>query len=210
MTAMNAQIAPSSGFDTDPAQTKPLNAIAQPPSIAPAAAAVDASSHNAPPRAGGWRFTSSTNLDDIRLLGLNAQLGDPMAVAPYVVHVAIAPSMTQLHERLFFECEYRIEVKSSDETTAATIDVRYLAAYTLPTVDDLDPADVVAFGDVTVLRAIHPYLRELVQSVGSRFGLGNLLLGLFRVPVPPPTVEAAKVPSKPKAKRATPSAKRPN
>ena len=155
------------------------------------------------------RIGGSANLDDIRLLGLNAQLGDPMAVAPYVAHVAIAPSMTQLHERLFFECEYHIEVKSSDETTAATIDVRYLAAYTLPNGDDLDPADVVAFGDVTVLRAIHPYLRELVQNVGSRLGLGNVLLGLFRVPVPPPTVETAPVPSKPKAKRATPSTKRP-
>lgn len=154
------------------------------------------------------RIGGSANLDDIRLLGLNAQLGDPIAVAPYVALVAIAPSMTQLHERLFLECEYHIEVKSSDETTAATIDVRYLAAYTLPNGDDLDPADIVAFGDVTVLRAIHPYLRELVQNVGSRFGLGNVLLGLFRVPVPPPTVEAVPVPAKMKAKRATPSPRR--
>ncbi len=112
--------------------------------------------------------------------------------------------MTQQHERLFFECEYHIEVKSSVETIAATIDARYLAAYTLPSSDELDPADVVAFGDVTVLRAIHPYLRELVQSVGSRLGLGNVLLGLFRVP--PPVIEVVRRPpkakAKPKAKRA--------
>ncbi len=154
------------------------------------------------------RIGGSANLDDIRLLGLNAQLGDPTAVAPYVVHVAIAPSMTQLNERLFFECEYHIELKASDDAIAATIDARYLAAYTLPSGEALDPADVVAFGDVTVLRAIHPFLRELVQSVGSRLGLGHILIGLFRVPAPPPTLEAAPVLAKPKARRAAAGPKR--
>ena len=152
------------------------------------------------------RIGGCANLDDIRLLGLNAQLGDPAAAAPYVVHVAMAPSMAQQHERLFFECDYHIELKSSDDTIAATIDARYLAAYTLPSGDELDPADVVAFGDVTVLRAIHPFLRELVQSVGSRLGLGHILIGLFRVPVPPPVVDAVR--STPKPKRA-PSTKKP-
>ena len=53
---------------------------------------------------------------------MNAQLGDPMAVAP-TVHVAIAPSMTQLLEQLFLECRYHSEVKSSHDTAAVTIDV---------------------------------------------------------------------------------------
>jgi hypothetical protein len=128
------------------------------------------------------------DLEDIRLASVNAELGDAAADGPFEIEVGIAPSVSQAEGRAIYDCNYRVKVRGAEGAVAATLDCRYLAVYILGSEEERELSDLVAFGEVTVLRAIHPYLRELVSSLTSRFGLPGITLGVFRVPMPTKSV----------------------
>lgn len=132
------------------------------------------------------RIGALAELDEVRLVAVNAELGDPTADGPYRIQVGINPSVTQLENRLLFETTYRIEVRGVGEVMATELNCRYLATYSLPTPEEQDMDDLVAFGGVTVFRTVHPYLRELLHNLSSRLGLPSLTLGVFRVPISAP------------------------
>lgn len=124
------------------------------------------------------------DLEDVRLISAAVKLIDASAEQLFQIQVGIAPSVAQVEDRAIFECRYKVDIQRSDGEPAATIECQYLATYLLGSDATQDLDDLVAFGDVTVLRALHPYLRELVSTVTSRMGLNGITLGVFRVPIP--------------------------
>lgn len=129
----------------------------------------------------------AAELEDIRLVSATVKLIDASAEQPFQILVGIAPSVAQIEDRAMFECRYKVDIQAPSGDQVAVIECQYLATYLLGSDASQDLEDLVAFGDVTVLRALHPYLRELVSTVASRMGLSGITLGVFRVPVPAPT-----------------------
>lgn len=151
------------------------------------------------------RVGAQVEIDDIRLTSLNAELLNPASEGPYSIQIGLAPSVSQIADRLLFECSYRIDVKGVADDEALRLECKFLAAYTLSSSDEHDIDDLVAFGEITVLRALHPYIRELFQSTSARLGLPGLTLGVFRVPIPVPK----SIPAKRSPKKALPKPKKP-
>ncbi len=65
-----------------------------------------------------------------------------------------------------------------------TAEVVYFALYEGSKDVEYSEGEVNAFGRVTVLATVLPYLRELIQGLTQKAGLPPYMLPLFRVPLP--------------------------
>ncbi|HLN05569.1 MAG TPA: hypothetical protein VK217_04790 [Acidimicrobiales bacterium] len=71
-----------------------------------------------------------------------------------------------------------------------TLAARYVVGFGVPDDVSVTEAEVIAFGAVTVVAVVLPYIRQLVADVTSRAALPPLVLDTVRIPLPgrpPPT-----------------------
>jgi hypothetical protein len=65
-----------------------------------------------------------------------------------------------------------------------TFAARYVVGFGIPDDVSVTEAEVIAFGGVTVVAVVLPYIRQLVTDVTSRAGLPPLVLDTVRIPLP--------------------------
>jgi hypothetical protein len=65
-----------------------------------------------------------------------------------------------------------------------TFAARYVVGFEIPEEVSVTEAEVNAFGAVTVVAVVLPYVRQLVSDVTSRAGLPPLVLETIRIPLP--------------------------
>jgi transcriptional regulator with XRE-family HTH domain/RNase P/RNase MRP subunit p29 len=130
----------------------------------------------------GGRIASNCELLDVRPTRLAAELtGTPTGDCD--VNVAIAPScrLDDRNGQVIYETDFTVNV-ASDEQTVAVFNARFVATFQLAEGFTAGQEEYLAFGDVTVLMSMVPYLREYVHTTASRLGLNGVVLGLIRQP----------------------------
>ncbi|MHB8264001.1 MAG: hypothetical protein ACYDGY_09705 [Acidimicrobiales bacterium] len=128
------------------------------------------------------RAASVLELQDLRLVKLTWEMLSGSVVPPYSFDLVPKLGYSHQDELVVFEVAYHFDVSSQDDGTRTVLegDVAYQVAYHLPDSVQLDGMDLSAFGNSTVLLAVHPFLRELLHGLTTRSGLPPLVLPLLR------------------------------
>lgn len=126
---------------------------------------------------------AQVRLGDIRLRRIDAELCDPAAEGPYEVGLSVQPTFDEGEGVVVYSVAYRLEATAEGNVTVLRGDIEFSVLYELPPDHGFDENDLAAFGEVSVLFSVHPYIREVVQSLTSRFGLPPLVLDVLRSPL---------------------------
>jgi hypothetical protein len=130
----------------------------------------------------GGRVASNCELLDVRPTRLSAELfASPHAACQVKVDIAASCRLDDTSRLAIYETDFNVSVISGDQLVAA-LSARFVATFQLAEGFVAEPDEYQAFGDVTVLMSMFPYLREYVHSTASRLGLHGVVLGLIRQP----------------------------
>lgn len=135
------------------------------------------------------RVGAKASLLDVRMRRIDAELLTPAAEPPYTATLEISQSFDVEAEHAVYTLRYAVEASTEDEKKVAYCHVEFVALYRLPEVHDFSEDDFAAFGEVSVIFSLHPYAREAVQSVTTRFGLPPLVLDVMRSPLDGPVAQ---------------------
>lgn len=168
------------------------------------------------PRAIAAPVSTVAEIVDVRLLKVAAETNQartsPLTL-PFAIDVNItqstallAPGESPELAGFVVQHDYVIGIDSDDQA-AARIECSFAAAFAHPVASELSGEQIEAFGVTTGTMAIYPYVRELVQSLSSRFGFPVLMPILRSLPapssIPPPaTAPPKKAPAKTAPRRA--------
>jgi preprotein translocase subunit SecB len=134
------------------------------------------------------------NLNDVRLESLHFDLESPGVPPPY----SLADSDVNLSWHRDEEqalVVYRVamnlkavgagEDQAGDEQVVFTANIANVILWDLPPELEASDEDLEAFGRVTAVFTVYPYIREEIQSVTARAGLPPLTLNVLRSPIEP-------------------------
>lgn len=123
----------------------------------------------------------AASIRDVRLRSVTARLPASDDLTPITIDLGVrVDRATVSAETVSYSIEFRV---SGNDGEALHIFGTFDVIYNIPgeaqgTQDDLD-----AFGNVSVMFSVHPYIRELVQSLTVRAGLPPLVLDTLRAPL---------------------------
>lgn len=167
------------------------------------------------PRAIAAPVATVAEIVDVRLLSVAAETNQtrtsPLAL-PFAIDVNITQSTAMLSPGenpqlagFVVQHDYVIGIESNDQD-AARVECSFAAAFAHPVASELSAEQIEAFGVTTGSMAIYPYVRELVQSLSSRFGFPVLMPILRSLPapssIPPSAARPKKAPAKTAPRRA--------
>lgn len=131
------------------------------------------------------RVGAQASLEDIRLRRIEAELCEPAAEGPYEVSLSVDPAFDEADNHVLYGVSYRLEATGAGGVVVLTADIEFSLLYELPESHGFEEADLAAFAEVSVLFSVHPYVREVVQSLTARCGLPPLVLDVLRSPLHP-------------------------
>jgi preprotein translocase subunit SecB len=132
------------------------------------------------------RVGAIASLLDLRLRSVRAEVINPLALPPFSVGVDVHPTVVreESEDVVLFNLEYALTATAGEDAgEVLRIEAVFGLAYELKTDQEVSAEDLLAFGDVSVTFAAHPYFREFVQSLTTRFGLPPLTLDVVRSPL---------------------------
>lgn len=128
------------------------------------------------------RIGGAATLLHIGLTRASFKRGSGAITSLQTVDVKIMPGYA-LHGAVL-DCQLKYEVRvRSGRANVASLGCEYEAQFELPEEFTCTDTELVAFGNVTVLRAVHPYLRELASSSFARLGMPPVTVDLLKIPV---------------------------
>jgi preprotein translocase subunit SecB len=128
------------------------------------------------------RIGAKAGLRDLRLRGIRGELFQPAAESPFEAQIDVRPSYEQLDDTVLYTIQYGLKAVDAEELPVFEADIAYSLLFDLPAGETFEDDDFVAFGEVSVLFMLHPYVREAVHDLTSRFGLPPLVLQVLRRP----------------------------
>jgi hypothetical protein len=142
---------------------------------------------NDDPRLLAGRLAGCAELHDVRLVRLSSELSDGSLDPPFSVKVEVEPAcQVEGFEdgvwQAFYTFSYRVDL-STDDGPVAHVECKLQSAYGFRTPDAPQEIELVAFGETTVVLGLHPYLRELIHGITARFGIGPVVLPVYRQPI---------------------------
>jgi preprotein translocase subunit SecB len=125
----------------------------------------------------------------------------PREITTYPIPIALSVNLIIEHSRIppetvGYRVKAQIDGHLSDGKPLFHLEASYVAAFILRG-PDFTEGELDAFGNVSVVQMVFPYLRELTASVSSRSGLPPLTLPAFRVPIGATQSEPVAAPSAP-------------
>lgn len=117
------------------------------------------------------------DLDEIRLSHIEATLKVTGAPTPLRPSLGLAPTYHRGDGYVIYTFTYSVSADDADGDEVfdfqAALSVEYYVSDDAP---DLTDEDLQAFGTVFAMQTVHPYARELAQSITSRMGLPSLTM----------------------------------
>ncbi len=129
------------------------------------------------------RVSGKLRLADLRLRKLDAELFQPRPDPPLTLDLQVSPSFTRTDDLVVYNIEYEATGTTTEGERAFNASIVLSLFYDVLPQQEVDNADLGAFGLVSVLLSAHPYLRELLQTLTARMGLPALVLDLMQSPV---------------------------
>lgn len=120
-----------------------------------------------------------TDLTGVRFLQISGKLEVEKPAAVDGVQLQVKPQIRFVPEG--FECRFETRARLFDGNRGklATIDVDIVASFTLPDQDE-NLAALEQFMQQVGYFVVYPYVRETMQSLATRLGLGAITLGLLQ------------------------------
>jgi hypothetical protein len=129
------------------------------------------------------RVGAGTDLLDLRIRRIQAELYRPAAEGPFGFTLDVKPSLSRADKLAVYSLEYEFSSKDSDDQLVLEGTVELSVLYQLPVDRELSDDELTAFGQVSVLFTAYPYLREILHSLTGRMGLPPLILDVMRSPL---------------------------
>lgn len=127
-----------------------------------------------------------SELVSLRLVGVQSALQPVEASGQLSYDIDVEVEGSHLAgDGMAFQANYSLDVVDEDSTQVFTATLTYVVGYSTD-IDQLPEELLAAFGHRSVLLTLAPYVRNEVQHLTTEAGLPPLLLGLFKVPQPPP------------------------
>lgn len=134
------------------------------------------------------RLGATAHLLGLRLSKLDARQG-AAAFDDGVksMEVELAPNFWLADDgsMIVYTFEFVVRMKTG-RRLALKVTAEYEIAFSIPSAESFDADELIAFGDTTARRVVHPYLRQQVHALTLAFGLAPAVMDLVRISLADP------------------------
>lgn len=125
----------------------------------------------------------AVTLLDVRLRKVDAELKMPAAEPPFHLSIEISPGLNLSNDVMAYDIDYRLRSTDEQGREVLTALIGLSLFYETVSEAEFEDADLLAFGQVSVVFTAHPYVREIAQNLTTRMGLPPLVLDVMQSPL---------------------------